>query len=83
MDTDGDGVVTRIEFGKAMAAMHKVHKDPKGNMTVPEKAAEPPKPQPVPTGRSKMVRVVRRPRADEATPPWLALCSTIEITTAC
>ena len=40
MDTDGDGVVTRIEFGKAMAALHKVHKDPKGNMTVPEKAAE-------------------------------------------
>jgi Ca2+-binding EF-hand superfamily protein len=40
MDTDGDGVVTRIEFGKAMAALRKVHKDPKGNMTVPEKSAD-------------------------------------------
>ncbi|HEX5471314.1 MAG TPA: EF-hand domain-containing protein [Lacipirellulaceae bacterium] len=39
MDTDGDGVVTRIEFGKAMAALRKVHKDAKGNMMVPEKAA--------------------------------------------
>jgi Ca2+-binding EF-hand superfamily protein len=38
MDTDGDGMVTRVEFGKAMAALRKVHKDTKGNMMVPEKA---------------------------------------------
>jgi len=40
MDTDGDGMVTKAEFSKAMAALRKVHKDSKGNMTVPEKAAD-------------------------------------------
>jgi hypothetical protein len=32
MDTDGDGVVTKAEMGKAMAALRKVHKDSKGNI---------------------------------------------------
>ncbi len=39
MDTDHDGVVTKIEMNKAMAALRKVHKDSKGNMVVPDKAA--------------------------------------------
>jgi Ca2+-binding EF-hand superfamily protein len=34
MDTDGDGIVTKAEFGKAMAALRKVHKDKQGNMQV-------------------------------------------------
>jgi Ca2+-binding EF-hand superfamily protein len=38
MDTDHDGIVTKIEMNKAMAALRKVHKDSKGNMTVPDKA---------------------------------------------
>jgi Ca2+-binding EF-hand superfamily protein len=38
MDTDHDGIVTKIEMNKAMAALRKVHKDNKGNMTVPDKA---------------------------------------------
>jgi Ca2+-binding EF-hand superfamily protein len=42
MDTDHDGVVTKIEMNKAMAALRKVHKDSKGNMTVPDKAATDP-----------------------------------------
>src|SRR6187401_726710 len=42
MDTDHDGVVTKIEMNKAMAALRKVHKDTKGNMTVPEKAGADP-----------------------------------------
>ncbi len=40
MDTDGDGVVTKAEFAKAMSAIHKVKKDSKGNMQVTEKAAD-------------------------------------------
>jgi EF hand len=40
MDTDGDGVVTKAEYGKAMSALHKVKKDTKGNMQVGEKAAD-------------------------------------------
>ena len=39
MDADHDGVVTKIEMNKAMAALRKVHKDNKGNMVVPDKAA--------------------------------------------
>src|SRR3954453_15133533 len=39
MDSDGDGTVTAVEYKKALAALHKVHKDPKGNMTY-EKSAE-------------------------------------------
>src|SRR3954466_5218629 len=39
MDADGDGTVTPVEYKKALAALHKVHKDPKGNMTY-EKSAE-------------------------------------------
>jgi Ca2+-binding EF-hand superfamily protein len=42
MDTDGDGVVSKIEMNKAMAALRKVHKDNKGNMVVPDKAATDP-----------------------------------------
>ena len=42
MDTDHDGVVTKIEMNKAMAALRKVHKDNKGNMVVPDKAATDP-----------------------------------------
>jgi Ca2+-binding EF-hand superfamily protein len=42
MDTDHDGIVTKIEMNKAMAALRKVHKDNKGNMTVPDKAATDP-----------------------------------------
>jgi len=42
MDTDHDGVVTKIEMNKALAALRKVHKDNKGNMTVPDKAATDP-----------------------------------------
>jgi Ca2+-binding EF-hand superfamily protein len=42
MDIDGDGVVTKIEMNKAMAALRKVHKDAKGNMVVPDKAATDP-----------------------------------------
>ena len=42
MDTDHDGIVTKIEFNKAMAALRKIHKDSKGNMTVPDKAATDP-----------------------------------------
>jgi Ca2+-binding EF-hand superfamily protein len=42
MDTDHDGIVTKIEMNKAMAALRKVHKDSKGNMTVPDKAATDP-----------------------------------------
>jgi hypothetical protein len=38
MDTDKDGVVTKIEYGKALAALRKVHKDGKGNMVVPDGA---------------------------------------------
>jgi Ca2+-binding EF-hand superfamily protein len=38
MDADKDGVVSRVEYGKALAALRKVHKDPRGNMTVPEGA---------------------------------------------
>jgi hypothetical protein len=38
MDTDKDGVVTKIEYGKALAALRKVHKDAKGNMAVPDNA---------------------------------------------
>lgn len=40
MDTDGDGVVTKTEYAKALAALHKVKKDSKGNMQVGEKAAD-------------------------------------------
>jgi Ca2+-binding EF-hand superfamily protein len=39
MDTDKDGVVTKIEYGKAMAALRKVHTDTKGNRVVPDGAA--------------------------------------------
>jgi hypothetical protein len=39
MDADGDGTVTPVEYKKAMAALHKAHKDSKGNMTY-EKAAD-------------------------------------------
>jgi len=39
MDTDGDGVVTKAEMGKAMAALRKVHKDSKGNIAF-EKPAD-------------------------------------------
>jgi Ca2+-binding EF-hand superfamily protein len=42
MDTDGDGIVSKIEMNKAMAALRKVHKDTKGNMVVPDKAATDP-----------------------------------------
>jgi hypothetical protein len=38
MDVDKDGIVTKIEFNKAMAALRKVRKDPKGNMVVPDGA---------------------------------------------
>lgn len=38
MDTDKDGVVTKTEYGKALAALRKVHKDAKGNMVVPDGA---------------------------------------------
>jgi Ca2+-binding EF-hand superfamily protein len=38
MDTDKDGVVSKIEYGKAMAALRKVHVDAKGNRAVPENA---------------------------------------------
>lgn len=41
MDADKDGTVTKIEFNKAMAALRKVHKDSKGNMTVPDNATAP------------------------------------------
>jgi EF hand len=41
MDADKDGTVTKIEMNKAMAALRKVHKDSKGNMTVPENAPDP------------------------------------------
>lgn len=40
MDTDKDGVVTKSEMAHALAALHKVKKDPKGNITVPDKAAD-------------------------------------------
>jgi Ca2+-binding EF-hand superfamily protein len=39
MDVDHDGVVTKVELNKAMAALRKVHKDKQGNMVVPDKAA--------------------------------------------
>ncbi len=39
MDADRDGIVTKIEMNKAMAALRKVHKDKQGNMVVPDKAA--------------------------------------------
>jgi Ca2+-binding EF-hand superfamily protein len=39
MDTDGDGTVTKAEMNKAMAALHKMKKDPKGNISY-EKPAE-------------------------------------------
>jgi Ca2+-binding EF-hand superfamily protein len=39
MDTDHDGIVTKIEYREAMKVLGKVHKDSKGNMTVPDKAA--------------------------------------------
>jgi hypothetical protein len=42
MDADHDGVVTKVEMNKAMAALRKVHKDNKGNMVVPDKAAPDP-----------------------------------------
>ncbi len=38
MDADHDGIVTKIEMNKAMAALRKVPKDKQGNMTVPDKA---------------------------------------------
>src|SRR6185436_214973 len=38
MDTDGDGVVTKAEMTKALAALRRVPKDSKGKMTV-EKTA--------------------------------------------
>jgi Ca2+-binding EF-hand superfamily protein len=40
MDTDKDGIVTRAEMAHAMAVLHKFKKDPKGNMTVPDKVAD-------------------------------------------
>jgi Ca2+-binding EF-hand superfamily protein len=39
MDTDGDGVVSKTEMAKAMAAIRKVHKDSKGNISY-EKPAD-------------------------------------------
>jgi hypothetical protein len=42
MDTDHDGIVTKIEMNKAMAALRKVRKDNKGNMVVPDNAATDP-----------------------------------------
>jgi hypothetical protein len=39
MDTDGDGIVTKNEMAKAMAAIRKVHKDTKGNISY-EKPAD-------------------------------------------
>jgi Ca2+-binding EF-hand superfamily protein len=42
MDADHDGVVTKVELNKAMAALRKVHKDKQGNMVVPDKAATDP-----------------------------------------
>jgi Ca2+-binding EF-hand superfamily protein len=41
MDTDHDGIVTKNEFRDALRALGKVHKDKQGNMTVPDKAADP------------------------------------------
>jgi Ca2+-binding EF-hand superfamily protein len=38
MDADKDGVVSKMEYGKALAALRKVHKDKQGNMVVPENA---------------------------------------------
>jgi Ca2+-binding EF-hand superfamily protein len=40
IDTDGDGIVTKVEMTKAMAALHKVHKDKQGNITVAAKPAD-------------------------------------------
>jgi hypothetical protein len=42
MDADRDGIVSKVEFNKAMAALRKVHKDKQGNMVVPDKAATDP-----------------------------------------
>ncbi len=42
MDRDGDGVVTKAEYAKALAALRKVPKDKQGNMVVPDKAAADP-----------------------------------------
>ncbi len=39
-DTDGDGVVTKIELRKAMAALRKADKENKGNITVVDKRAD-------------------------------------------
>jgi len=38
MDTDHDGVVTKIEYREALKALEKVHKDKQGAMAVPDKA---------------------------------------------
>src|SRR5215208_3332917 len=42
MDTDHDGVVTKIEYREALKALAKVHKDKQGAMVVPDKAATDP-----------------------------------------
>ena len=42
MDTDQDGIVTKIEYREALKALGKVRKDKQGNMTVPDKAATDP-----------------------------------------
>jgi Ca2+-binding EF-hand superfamily protein len=42
MDTDHDGVVTKLEYREALKALGKVHKDKQGNMAVPDKAATDP-----------------------------------------
>src|SRR4051812_6344588 len=33
IDADGDGIVTKVEMAKAMTALHKMKKDPKGNIS--------------------------------------------------
>src|SRR5215217_5759021 len=38
MDTDHDGIVTKIEYREALKALAKVHKDKQGAMVVPDKA---------------------------------------------
>lgn len=42
MDTDHDGVVTKIEYREALKALAKVHKDKQGAMAVPDKSTTDP-----------------------------------------
>ena len=85
MDADHDGVVTKNEMNKAMAALRKVHKDKQGNMTMPDKAATDPKRQLAPMPVSLKAQMELAPAVSmvaTTTKRWAGSCKWTPMATA-